>query len=303
MLMCPAADRSGSVTRPLVQQPSKHHGRDIRIVVPVNIHAMNFTTLPPIVTEGDAQMPKPTIPGKKHQRCGALMRHRHGFCVLRPVPGKRRRRFHGGRSTGPRTPEGKARSAAARSAGLERWREEMRAKIAAGQATKFPGGRKPGAQWVTQRMWERKVLAEQQELRRQLDPPWPFRQGRGRRKDLEKLQLMFIERLRDGRAPLPPDEVKMWRDLISQGESMLGNPQGRDARLARIQWEIDRYLRRMSVDATIEALAKERRRQGASPGPPAQQLPQAPAMDEFVKHLAAERAAVAPAAPPNEQRN
>jgi len=55
-------------------------------------------------------------------------------------------------------------------AGLQRWREEMRAKIAAGQATKFPSGRKPGAQWVTKRMSERKVLAEQQELRRQVDP-------------------------------------------------------------------------------------------------------------------------------------
>jgi hypothetical protein len=215
-------------------------------------------------------MPKPTIPGKKHQRCGALTRHRHGFCILRPVPGKRRCRFHGGRSTGPRTPEGKARSAAARTAGLERWREEMRAKIAAGQATKFPGGRKPGAQWVTQRMWERKVLAEQQELRRQFDPPpWPFRQGRGRRKDLESIELMFIERLRDARARLPPDEFKMWRELIWHGESMLGDPQGRDARIARVQWQIDRYLHRMSVDATIEALAQERRRQSGSSRPPA----------------------------------
>ena len=249
-------------------------------------------------------MPKPSIPGKKHQRCGALTRHRHGFCILRPVPGKRRCRFHGGRSTGPRTPEGKASSAAARTAGLERWREEMRAKIAAGEATKFPGGRKPGAQWVTKRMWERKVLAEQQELRRQFDPPpWPFRQGRGRRKSLESLELNFIGCLRDGRALLLPDEVNFWRELIWEGEREIGDPQERDARLARIQWEIDQYLHRMSVDATIEALAQERRRQGASPEPPARQLPQAPAMDEFVKHLAAERAAVAPGAPPSEQRN
>jgi hypothetical protein len=72
----------------------------------------------------------------------------------------------------------------------------MRAEITAGQATKFPGGRKPGAQWVTKRMWDRKVLAEQQELRRQLDPPpRPFRQGRGRRKGLESVELIFIERL------------------------------------------------------------------------------------------------------------
>jgi hypothetical protein len=49
----------------------------------------------------------------------------------------------------------------------------------------------------------------------------------------------FIERLRNERAPLPPDEVKMWRDLIWRGESMFGDAEGRDARLARIQWEFN----------------------------------------------------------------
>jgi hypothetical protein len=42
-----------------------------------------------------------------------------------------------------------------------------------------------------------------------------------------------------GAPPLPRDEVKMRRDLIWRGESMFGDPQGRDPRLARIQWEID----------------------------------------------------------------
>ena len=120
-------------------------------------------------------------------------------------------------------------------------------------------GPQAGAQWITQRMWERKVLAEQQEFRRRLaPPPWPFRQGRGRRKRLESVELMFIERLRDRRDPLPPDEVKVWREVIWQDEGMLGVPKGRDARLARVQWEIDQYQRRISLDGVIKAVRRAR---------------------------------------------
>jgi len=44
--------------------------------------------------------------------CGAK-RHRDGqLCEAKPEPGRRRCRFHGGRSTGPRTIEGKKRSLA-----------------------------------------------------------------------------------------------------------------------------------------------------------------------------------------------
>ncbi|WP_129136376.1 HGGxSTG domain-containing protein [Luteimonas sp. YGD11-2] len=44
--------------------------------------------------------------------CGAK-RHRDGQpCEALSVPGKRRCRFHGGMSTGPRTPEGKRRAEA-----------------------------------------------------------------------------------------------------------------------------------------------------------------------------------------------
>jgi hypothetical protein len=42
-------------------------------------------------------------------------------------------------STGPKTPEGKARVVAAMVAGRRRWVERMKA-----QGLKFPGGRKPG---------------------------------------------------------------------------------------------------------------------------------------------------------------
>lgn len=52
--------------------------------------------------------------GKQSGRvaCGAK-RHRDGQpCEAKPEPGKARCRFHGGKSTGPRTPEGRARSLA-----------------------------------------------------------------------------------------------------------------------------------------------------------------------------------------------
>jgi hypothetical protein len=93
------------------------------------------------------QMAKPGPHGKDKQRCGARVRHRSGFCRKWPVPGKERCRFHGGRSTGPLTEDGKARSLAAMRAGRQRWLEEMRRKKAAGEIERFPCGRKSGPGW------------------------------------------------------------------------------------------------------------------------------------------------------------
>lgn len=55
---------------------------------------------------------KPAWQAARRVTCGAK-RHRDGQpCQAKSEPGKRRCRFHGGRSTGPRTPEGKARALA-----------------------------------------------------------------------------------------------------------------------------------------------------------------------------------------------
>lgn len=58
------------------------------------------------------------------QRCGAKTRAGKA-CRCCVEPGKNRCRFHGGKSTGPRTPEGRARSMAALQAGHQRWRERQ----------------------------------------------------------------------------------------------------------------------------------------------------------------------------------
>jgi hypothetical protein len=127
-------------------------------------------------------MSKPGSNGKDRQRCGARVRHRHGFCRKWPVPGKTRCRFHGGCSTGALTDEGKARSLAAMHDGWQRWHEEMRAKKAAGEIDRFPGGRKSGAGWVTPRMWEKRQIETMQRLRaeREALEPRPTRRRRGR---------------------------------------------------------------------------------------------------------------------------
>jgi hypothetical protein len=54
---------------------------------------------------------------------------------------------HGGASTGPRTPEGKARVVAAMVEGRRKWVERQRA-----EGKKFPAGRKGGERWVTEPM-------------------------------------------------------------------------------------------------------------------------------------------------------
>ena len=110
-------------------------------------------------------MAKPGPHGKYKQRCGALVRHRHGFCRKWPVPGKDRCRLHGGCSTGALTTDGKASSLAAMRAGRQRWLEEMRAKKAAGEIERFPAGRKSGSRWITPRMREEKELARIEAIR------------------------------------------------------------------------------------------------------------------------------------------
>jgi DNA-binding transcriptional regulator YiaG len=59
-----------------------------------------------------AMMASSTSDSSNRQLCGARTR-KGGRCKAKPLPGKRRCKFHGGMSTGPRTREGRQRIAEA----------------------------------------------------------------------------------------------------------------------------------------------------------------------------------------------
>jgi hypothetical protein len=97
---------------------------------------------------------------RQRQRCGARVKNllkgrAHGVAILRDPFCKSwampngRCRVHGGASTGPRSPEGKARVVAAMVEDRLNWVERRRA-----EEMKYPAGRKRGERWVTEAMRE-----------------------------------------------------------------------------------------------------------------------------------------------------
>jgi hypothetical protein len=177
-------------------------------------------------------MAKPGQHGKDKQRCGARVRHRHGFCKKWLVPGKTRCRFHGGLSTGAITEDGKARSLAAMRAGRQRWHEEMRARKAAGEIDRFPGGRKSGARWVTPRMCERRqmeTMRRVQDARDALRPPSAPPRPRGRPTIIARAQAQIARAL----AQLP--EQSPWLAQLAPHHL---------ARVAEARRELERRARR-----------------------------------------------------------
>jgi hypothetical protein len=81
-------------------------------------------------------------------------------------------------------------------AGRQRWLVDMRAKKAAGEIDRFPGGRKSGPGWVTPRMWEERQMETMQRLRaarEALEPPPPPRRRRGRPTLIEQMQAQIVK--------------------------------------------------------------------------------------------------------------
>ncbi|PJK28921.1 HGGxSTG domain-containing protein [Minwuia thermotolerans] len=70
---------------------------------------------------GDTPPRPPRTLRAERPTCGARTRQGRP-CRAKAVPGKRRCRLHGGLATGPRTPEGRARIAAAQRARWQAWR-------------------------------------------------------------------------------------------------------------------------------------------------------------------------------------
>ena len=127
----------------------------------------------------------PKSGSRDKQRCGAKLHGKLAACRRWPVPGRTRCRLHGGMSTGARTAEGKARVLAALIEGRQRWMEEMRAKKKAGLLARFPGGRKPGEQWVTPRM--RREMESTRWMRHGMTPEELLRAATRRLRELRRL--------------------------------------------------------------------------------------------------------------------
>jgi hypothetical protein len=98
---------------------------------------------------------------RQRKRCDARVKNpvktrKNGIAIVRGLRCRAwamengRCRVHGGASTGPKTPEGKARVVAAMVEGRRKWVERRRAEVG-----KFPAGRKTGSAWVSEPMRER----------------------------------------------------------------------------------------------------------------------------------------------------
>ena len=83
-------------------------------------------------------------------------------CRNWPVRGKKRCRFHGGYSTGPTTPEGKARTIAALQAGRARWLRRLR-----DEGSPIPCGRRKGGR--NRPLEEREQIAFEKRVRREAE--------------------------------------------------------------------------------------------------------------------------------------
>ncbi len=76
----------------------------------VRAHANDFAGFPPWAAAWLAK--HATLRTLRRVQCGARRRYDGKPCRAKSVPGKRRCRWHGGCSTGPKSQEGKARLAA-----------------------------------------------------------------------------------------------------------------------------------------------------------------------------------------------
>jgi hypothetical protein len=221
-------------------------------------------------------MPKP-VPDGKRTRCGALTR-RKDWCRSWPIKGKKRCRMHGGCSTGPRTPQGKAAS----QTGVARWRAETRAQIAAGLLARFPQGRKPG--WAAKQRYALAVSRDLAALKaaaaedaRRCPAPLPPRRRRGRPTIVESIlhDLSLAERLPPGRLStrsLEPlarmvGDVKWVRENLPHGGADPAFESALDD-IARLEQPLDRLLRPNYQGSAVlkELLRQVREAKARNPG-------------------------------------
>ena len=136
-----SAGLAAGITRPVVIfakpklvpiEPRESRWKVPRVDTPPVRHAEPVEASRPARAPRQAEPPtEPSelLSGRQRKRCGARARSRGGApCQCKVVPGRTRCKLHGGMSTGPKTPEGRART----SEGARRYHAERRAKSTLG---------------------------------------------------------------------------------------------------------------------------------------------------------------------------
>src|SRR6516162_4700015 len=115
----------------------------------------------PLRRRCDAHLPVREAARDRAIRAGELAKYlRRNRCKNWAVRGSKRCRLHGGFSTGPTTPEGKARTVEAMKAGRARWLARLKS-----EGKPVPFGRKKGGhnrsiEERAQAAWERRCMRE-----------------------------------------------------------------------------------------------------------------------------------------------
>jgi len=173
--------------------------------------------------------------------------------------------LHGALSCGPVTDAGKARI----QDGVAKWRERQRARIVLGLAPKFPSGRKSNAEPL--------ALARARAVE---VPEWP----RGATGDLATFARKFMEQLYDPTLLSPqvrshelPAALARTRQLVvnrlaeieayASLAALAGHPStssgaagaAREAIMARVRWEVARFLDQLDTASQIAVLLEEKR--------------------------------------------
>jgi hypothetical protein len=113
---------------------------------------------------------------------------RRNRCKNWALRGSKRCRFHRGRSTGPTTPEGKARTVAAMKAGRARWLAKLKSEGKPIPCGRKKGGRNLPAEEREQIAYEKRCQREGRTLLRQIRAERKARHVREREEDRRRMQ-------------------------------------------------------------------------------------------------------------------
>jgi hypothetical protein len=145
-------------------------------------------------------------------RLTEYLRRSGHHCRNWPERGQKRCRFHGGRSTGPTTPEGKARTAAALKAGRARWLATLKSEGKPIPFGRKKGGRNLPAEEREQIAYEKRGLREGRLILQKLRAERKARRVREREEERRRMEDHARRKARAD-AGLPHFTPEEWDNL------------------------------------------------------------------------------------------